>query len=284
MPPAPIDAATTLYAVFGNPVAHSLSPVMHNHAFAHNGINSVYVAFRVTDLPAAVAAVRELNIHGVSITIPHKINIIPLLDDIHPLARAIGAVNTVINRGGHLTGANTDCTGAMAALRSIGPVEGKRVGIIGAGGAARAVAYGAAEEKAEVIIINRTAATGEALAEELNGEFRWLDDVTCDDLDILVNTTPVGMSPRVSETPIPGERLSPHTLVMDIVYAPAKTRLLQEADRRGCRTINGIDMFARQGAEQFELWTGLTAPVAIMRSAVRRALAARENDNRRGNP
>jgi shikimate dehydrogenase len=270
-----IDSDTSLYAVFGNPVAHSLSPAMHNAALAHREFNAVYLAFRITDVHAAVTAVRELNMGGASVTIPHKIDIMPLLDDIEPLAAAIGAVNTILNRDGRLIGANTDCTGAMAALNAVTPVSGKRVGIIGAGGAARAVAFGAAREQAEVCIINRTTATGAKLARELNTEFRPLAGAACDDLDILINTTPVGMTPRVSETPIPADRLSPETLVMDAVYAPPDTAFLKAAARQGCRTIDGIDMFVAQGADQFSLWTGLSAPVELMRSTVESALAGR---------
>ncbi len=266
-----IDTSTALYGVFGDPVAHSLSPVMHNSAFRHLGENGVYLAFRVTDIPSAVVAIRALNLSGISVTIPHKVSILPLLDDVTPLARKIGAVNTVINRDGKLTGDNTDCRGAVRALLDATPVSRKRVAVLGAGGAARAIGYGLMEEGAAVTLVNRTIPRGEELAGEMRADFCPLEDFSGGH-DILVNTTSAGMTPYTDAMPVSSGLLDPDMVVMDIVYNPLETRLLAEARRRGCITVDGVAMFVYQGAIQFEMWTGRQAPLDVMRTAVLKAL------------
>jgi shikimate dehydrogenase len=268
-PSRPADGFGTpaLFAVFGNPVVHSLSPVMHNAAFGATGFNGVYAAIRVRDIRLAVAGLRSLGFRGASITLPHKEAVMACLDYIDPRARRIQAVNTVVNEGGTLKGFNTDWAGALKALEEKVPAAGKRVAVIGAGGAARAVAHGLQSAGGTVTIFNRSAEKGSALAAELGAEFRPLDRFDGQGVEILINTTSVGMAPQTEESPVARETLRPGMAVMDIVYTPLRTRLLRDAQAAGCATIDGLAMLVRQGALQFELWTGLEAPVDIMRMA-----------------
>lgn len=267
-----IGASTKLYGVFGDPVSHSLSPAMHNAAFAHTGRNAVYMAFEVKNLTGAVEGVRALGIQGVSVTIPHKISIMPLLDEIDPTARRIGAVNTVINRNGRLHGTNTDGMGAVSALKEKTPIRAKRLAIVGAGGSARAVGHCMRDEGAAVTVLNRSKENGEKLALDIGGDFVPLAESGRLKFDILINTTPVGMTPNVDAIPVPPEILTPEVTVMDIIYTPLKTRLLKEAEQRGCRIADGVSMFVYQGAAQFSMWTGCAPPVDIMRGVVLNAL------------
>jgi shikimate dehydrogenase len=266
--PADGFGTPAIFAVFGNPVLHSLSPVMHNAAFAATGFNGIYAAIRVKDIRPAVAGMRALGLKGASITIPHKESVLACLDDIDPTARRIRAVNTIVNDDGSLKGFNTDGDGVTQALAEKISIKGRRVGILGAGGAARAVAFAVIGRGATATIFNRSREKGEALAADLGADFKPLSEFDAERCDILVNTTPVGMSPQGQDTPLLGEKLKPGLVVMDIVYNPLKTRLLREAEAAGCETIDGLSMFVYQGARQFELWTGLAAPVEIMRMAV----------------
>ena len=267
-----IDTNTSLFGLIGNPVAHSLSPVMHNQAFAATDTNSVYLAFRVTDPAAAIKGIRALNFKGVSVTLPHKVAVMEYLDEIEETAAQIGAVNTIVNNRGRLIGYNTDCAGALDALKTRTSIKDKSVAIIGAGGAARAIGFGLVAAGGRVTIFNRSHKPGEGLAEDLQAEFAPLSDWQPNRHEILINTTPVGMKPETNATPIPKKDLSEEMVVMDIVYNPIKTRLLKEAENKKCRTINGVAMFVYQGAHQFELWTGQKAPVDVMRQAVLKAL------------
>jgi len=267
-----IDARTRLYAVIGDPVAHSLSPAMHNAAFGHTGYNGVYTAFRVTDLPGAIAGMRALGIHGLSVTIPHKVAIMDLLDEIDPLARRIGAVNTIANDSGRLFGFNSDSPGAMAALLEKTPVAHRRAAVIGAGGAARALAHGIREHGGRLTVVNRSLEKGQRLAEELESDFCPLADFSGVGFDILVNTTPVGMIPQTDRMPVGYACLRPGMTVMDIVYNPLETKLLKSAREAGCAVVDGVAMFVHQGACQFEHWTGMKAPVQLMKRTVIDAL------------
>ncbi len=262
-----------VYAVLGNPVAHSLSPVMHNRAFRETGYRGVYVALKVTDIAGAIAGMRALGFSGASVTVPHKVAVMDHLDEIDPTARAIGAVNTVVNQDGRLVGTNTDAEGAVAALKEKTRLKGRVLAVIGAGGAARAVAYGAVQKGAKVVIVNRSEARGRSLSRFLDCPFVPLAEFTGAGIDILVNTTPAGMSPRTDQLPVDAGILTAEMVVMDAVYNPMKTRLLKEAEKRECKTVDGVAMFVYQGARQFSLWTGLAAPVEKMREAVAEALA-----------
>ncbi len=275
-----IDAQTRLYAVFGDPVAHSLSPAMHNRAFRETGHNGVYVALRVRDIGAAVAAVRSLSLGGVSITVPHKTTVIPFLDEVDAGAKVIGAVNTIVNQAGRLWGYNTDAPAAVWALKETVSLDDRQVAILGAGGAARAVGFGLAAEKVPIVIVNRTPTAGKKLAERLGAGFETIEAFQPADDTILINTTPVGMWPQVDAVPIPTDRLRPGMMVMDIIYNPLQSRLLQEAAARGCPVLNGIPMFVYQGALQFKLWTAQPeAPLAVMKQVVQDALTTATVDS-----
>jgi len=270
-----IDANTSLLGLIGNPVAHSLSPVMHNQAFAAIGYNGVYLAFRVSDPAAAIKGIKALNFKGVSVTLPHKVAVMEYLDEVDETAARIGAVNTIVNKQGRLIGYNTDCPGALDALRTRTTLQGKSVALIGAGGAARAIGFGLVAAGGRVTILNRSRTTGERLAADLKADFLPLNAWQPNRYEILINTTPVGMHPETDATPISKEDLSKDMVVMDIVYNPLKTRLLKEAAAKKCRTINGVVMFVFQGAHQFELWTGQKAPVDVMQNSVLEALKAK---------
>lgn len=263
-----IDNNTKLFGVFGNPVAHSLSPAMHNRAFAFTGYNGVYLPFHVEKIELALAAVRTLGIRGVSVTLPHKVTVMGCLDRLDPLAERIGAVNTVVNTDGVLTGYNTDCFGAVSALVQYSDIKGKDVAIIGAGGAARAIGWGVADAGGKVVVVNRSVEKGERMADDLSAAFMALDRIDELEADILVNTTPVGMHPNIGDLPVPASVFRRGMLAMDIVYTPLKTEFLKQAQAAGSRIIDGLTMFVLQGARQFELWTGLDAPVDVMREAV----------------
>ena len=282
-----ISGRTRLCGVIGDPIEHTMSPAMHNAAFAQVGLGYVYIPFRVKKegLGQAIDGMRGLNIRGLNVTIPHKVTVIPLLDKLDPLAEKIGAVNTITNDDGVLTGYNTDAGGFLQALltRGIEP-QGKKIVILGAGGASRAISFILAERGAHLTILNRLLEldwakelagnishifTKEVEALELNEEnlarvFR--------EPDILVNATSVGMTPNIDETPVPRNLLKPGLVVFDIVYNPIKTRLLREAEAAGAETISGVDMFVWQGALAFEKWTGQKAPLGLMKREVLKAL------------
>ena len=271
-----INTDTSLFAVLGDPVSHSLSPVMHNSAFSHIGYNGIYLAFNVKDIKAAVAGIRGLGIRGASITIPHKVSVMKYLDQIDPMAQKIGAVNTIINKNGLLTGYNTDYSGALMALLEKTTIKNKDVVIIGAGGAARAIGFGILKEGGNLTIINILEDEGSTLAKDLGVNYYHLSQfnevINKSDCKILINTTPVGMTPNEKEMPVESKYLNREMVVMDIVYNPLKTRFLKEAEKIGCKTINGAAMFVFQGVFQFELWTQKKAPVDIMKKVVLYAL------------
>lgn len=267
-----INQHTELYGVVGNPIGHSLSPIIHNAAFKEKGLNALYLAFESEDIEGCIKGMRALPIKGMSVTIPYKTDVIPLLDEVDQLAEAIGAVNTVVNNNCRLIGYNTDAMGAFSALEEVVNVEGKSCIIIGAGGAARAIGYILKKNNVEIIIANRSKERGLELSYELNSQFISLDEVDNKPADILINTTPLGMSPHTDLCPVPEQVLKKGMVVMDIVYNPIKTKLLSMAEGNGCVTINGLSMFVNQAAEQFRLWTGQEAPVEVMKEAAEKAL------------
>ena len=267
-----IDSKTVLFGVLGDPVSHSLSPLMHNTAFDHIGYNAVYLAFAVKDLASAVSGIRALGIRGASVTIPHKIKVMDHLDDIDPMAEKIGAVNTIVNRNGHLYGYNSDCLGAMGALNEKTVIKGKKVIMAGAGGAARAIGFGIVAQGGQLTILNQIKEEGEKLAKDLGVVYHPLSDYKKHSCDIFINATPAGMTPDTDSMPVTPDFLNKNMVVMDIVYNPLKTRLLLEAETFGCTVVDGLSMFVYQGVSQFESWTGEKAPVALMRDVVWRAL------------
>jgi len=272
--------------LIGDPVEHTLSPLLHNTAFQRLGLNYVYVAFKVEKgmLEKAVEGARALSIRGLNVTIPHKVEIIKYLDEVEELAERIGAVNTVVNEGGKLVGYNTDGPGALKALHDGGfNPRGKSVLIVGAGGAARAIAYYVAKEKpSEITFLNRSLDRAEELSRKISREigvsakavglsYDSLKDAL-EDADLLINCTSVGMAPNIEETLIPKTLLRRDMTVMDIVYNPMYTRLLRDAADVGCRIVFGVDMLVNQAALSFEIWTGLKAPVEEMKEAALKAL------------
>jgi shikimate dehydrogenase len=285
-----MSGTSRICGVIGDPIAHSMSPVMHNAAFDKLGLNYLYVPFRVKkeELGKAIAGVRALNIRGLNVTIPHKVTVIPLLDKLDLLAQRIGAVNTIVNDDGVLTGYNTDATGFLQTLleRGVEP-RGKNVVILGAGGASRAISLILAERGSNLIILNRTLDKAKEYASRISQVFK--KEVKALELnkenlakvlakaDILVNATSVGMSPNSNETPVSPDLLKPSLTVFDIVYNPIKTRLLREAEAAGAKTISGVDMLVWQGALAFELWTGAKAPVKLMKETAIKGLQGYEN-------
>lgn len=268
-----IDAKTYLYGVIGDPVSHSLSPVMHNAAFDEIGYNGAYVAFNVKDIKGAITGVRTLGIKGASVTIPHKVSVMAYLDEIEEKAKNIGAVNTIVNQDGHLYGYNSDCSGAIRALLEKTDINGKDVILLGAGGAARAIGFGIREEGGNLTILNIIKEEGETLARDLGVNYYPLEMVEKFDCQILINATPLGMTPKTDAMPVPGTFLKKDMVVMDIVYNPLKTRFLKEAQAIGCKTVDGVSMFVYQAVSQFESWTGEQAPVDLMRKVVLNALS-----------
>jgi len=264
-----INGKTALYGIIGNPVSHSLSPLMHNAAFAELGENSVYLPFPVADIKAGMEGIKALGVKGVSVTIPHKETVIPLLDAIEEIARRIGAVNTIVVKesGGkkRLCGSNTDWLGATRALAEKIQLSGTNVVLLGAGGSARAIGFGLRQLGAQVVLCSRTESRGRALATDLGCHWHSLQDAATLTGDVLVNATSVGMQPAHDVSPVPHEILSRFQVVMDIVYAPLETRFLREAKEAGCQVINGLEMLLYQGVAQLELWTGKPAPVELMR-------------------
>ncbi|MEK6200818.1 MAG: shikimate dehydrogenase [Desulfobulbaceae bacterium] len=270
-----INGRTALYGIIGNPVSHSLSPAMHNGAFAELGENSVYLPFPLQDLEVGVAGLKAIGVKGLSVTIPYKEAVIPLLDVIEDVARKIGAVNTIVIKdvGGkkHLCGSNTDWLGANRALSEKVSLRGTQVVLLGAGGSARAIGFGLQQEGAHVVLCSRTETRGRALAADLGCLWHPLDEADSLQGDILINATSVGMQPEVQLSPVPQTILSRFQVVMDIVYAPLETRLLRQAKGAGCQVINGLEMLLYQGVAQFELWTGKAAPVELMRQRLYQA-------------
>jgi shikimate dehydrogenase len=273
-----INGNTRVYGILGNPVHHSLSPVMHNAAFIGLGENRVYLPFKVEDVGAALQGLRGLGIHGVSVTIPHKENVMEYLDRIDPVAEKIGAVNTIksetVGERILLCGYNTDWLGAVRPLAQFLELQEEKAVILGAGGSARAIGFGLLEAGASITLCSRTPARGRALAEVLQCPWCALEDI--DELGgrILINATSVGMTPDQERSPVAATVPARYKVVMDIVYSPLKTKLLNDAEAGGCHTINGLEMLLHQGVAQFELWTDRKAPVEDMRRALLRAVAA----------
>ena len=253
-------------------MSHSLGPMMHNAAFSALGYNGAYLAFRAKDIGKAVVGIKALGIKGASITIPHKVSVMDFLDELDDIAQKIGAVNTILNRKDVLIGYNSDGLGAVKALVERTMIKDKHVVILGAGGAARAIGFAIISEGGRVTVINRTLAKGEKLAKDLGADFQPMSKFNKTECHILINTTPVGMFPEIDAMPIREQDLDKAMVVMDVVYNPLKTRLLRAAENIGCQTIDGVSMFVYQGAFQLELWTGMKAPVEVMKKAVLNAL------------
>lgn len=254
----------------------SLHPVglgraMHEAGYRELGLDFTYVPFAMTEekIPRAIDAMRTLGIRGFGVSMPFKLQVMPLLDRIAPLAREIGAVNTIVNDGGILTGYNTDASGAVRALEEVTKLAGKRTLVIGAGGAARAVVHALVSAGARVHVVNRTSEKARALAEPLGATHGSLSDLQHLDCDIIVNCSSVTMEDVDGRSPIPEDAIQRDMVVMDAVYKPIRTELVRAAERRGARAIHGGRMLLHQAAGQFELYTGKPAPLAALDAALR---------------
>jgi shikimate dehydrogenase len=264
---------------------------MHNAAYEELGLDFVYVSFRVIKerLAEAVAGLRALNVRGFNVTMPHKVSIIPMLDKLDPLAEKIGAVNTVVNDDGVLTGHNTDGLGVLNALleKKVDP-EGKKVVIIGAGGASRAISYVLARRGARLTILNRKQELDWAeniaasVHKDLGADVKAMElgfkqlKTALAGADILVHATNVGMSPDAANSLVPAELFKSSLTVFDVIYSPLKTKLLREAEAAGCRIFSGVDMLVGQGVLCFKYWTGQAAPLETMRQAAIKMLERHE--------
>ncbi len=279
-----INAETEVYGVVADPVGHSLSPLIHNVAFRHFKLNKVYVPFRVPreDLARFVDDAARLDVRGLSVTIPHKEEIVKKLTEADGAVRGIGAANSIVRDGKKWLGYNTDCRAAMESLEAaIGRpdeveqrIKGKTALVLGAGGAGKAVVYGLVRRGASVVVSDGVARQALTLAQRFN--CRSVDWAARHSVavDLLFNCTPVGMHPNVDETPFEKHHLRPSMLVFDAVYNPENTLLVKEARSRNCTVVTGVDMFVRQACRQFELFTGQEGPGELMRETIRRAIGA----------
>lgn len=264
-----------LFAVFGDPIEHSLSPVMHNAAFKALGMDCAYYAFRVgkNSLKDAIKGAHAMGFGGLNLTVPLKEEALKIVEP-DPLAAAVGAVNTVDFKEG-IRGYNTDGIGAERALVDAGvKIKGAKVLILGAGGAARGISFQLASDGADVIIANRTPERAMQLADDvaLVGNVKGCGLGQLDDLiasaDVLINCTTLGMHPHVEDTVATAEQMHADLVVFDIVYNPLRTKLLKEAEKAGARTVSGVMMLVYQGAEAFKIWTGVEPPIEVMKEAV----------------
>ena len=276
-----ISGKTRVCGIIGDPVEHSLSPAMHNAAFQKLNLDFVYVAFRVgkDELREAIVGAKSLDIRGLNVTMPHKNAVMKYLDEIDPTARSIGAVNTILNDNGRLIGYDTDGIGALKALKENGiSLNGKKLLLLGAGGAGKAIAFHAAQEVEELKILNRTTQKAKDLAEVLRKKFgKKIDGNSLsaktikkelEDANIMVNATSVGMYPKDDQSLIDPSWLRPNLCVMDIVYNPIETKLAKDAKSVGAKVVSGVEMLVYQGAASFEIWTNRPAPVKVMKQAI----------------
>ncbi len=276
-----INSETKLYCLFGNPVSGSLSPALQNSAFASEGINAVYMAFKINSIIEGVKAMRELNISGASVTVPFKQEVMKYIDETDPLAEDIGAVNTLLNDNGTVKGFNTDGYGAVKALMKAGmEISGASFLILGNGGAARAVSFALLSQGGKVQIAGRNPLKAGILAGDLSVKYSGvasssleeLNQSNCRKFDCVINATTAGMFPAADSEPVSADILSSGQMVFDIVYKPDETLFLKHAGMKGCRVLKGFEMLLHQGTAQFEIWTGRPAPEKIMRDAAEKFL------------
>src|SRR5882762_4974304 len=263
---------TEVYGVIGDPIRHSLSPLMHNTGYVARKRDAVYLPFLVHELKDFLGAIPDFGIRGFSVTIPHKQTILKYLKDCEPLAAEIGAVNTVtVRRDGSLYGCNTDYVGVLRALESKMALRGSRIVVFGAGGSARAAAFALARSGAEVFVCARRDVAAKELARAVGGEAIPRRALLSQNFDAILNTTPVGMHPNENASPLTAQELRCN-LVMDLIYRPLETKLLKLARKKGIATVSGFDMFLAQGFAQWEIWTKTRPPEFAMRPAVLVAL------------
>jgi 3-dehydroquinate dehydratase/shikimate dehydrogenase len=276
-----LNRRTRVYGVIGDPVGHSLSPLLHNTGFVARHVDAVYLPFLVRQLGDFLAAVPEFGVRSFSVTLPHKQTILKHLKECEPLAAEIGAVNTVMVRSdGSLYGCNTDYVGVLRVLEKKLRIKGSRALIFGAGGSARAAAFALKRAGAVVAICARREIAAKELARAVGGEVVPRRALRTEYFDVILNATPLGMHPRDRTSPLaPGELHC--RIVMDLIYRPQRTQLLKIAAKKGIATVSGVEMFLAQGMAQWEIWTGRRAPEAAMRRAVLSALLAEEKSRQR---
>jgi len=273
-----INSKTKIIGVVGNPIKHSKSPLIHNAALKEKKLNYQYLAFKVTDIKKAIDEMKELGIVGFSVTLPHKVLAINFVDKVDELSRKIGAINTIYNDNGKLFGYNTDCMGAINALKEKTQLSGKKVYVIGNGGASRAIIAGLCNEKAKVSVFCRDINKAKEFKKLFGCEVINIKEID-KNCDILINTTPVGMYPKINEMPIKKEILNKKMIVFDIVYNPIETLLIKESKKIGCTVIYGTEMFLEQAYVQFKIFTGKNAPKKIMRKVLLNELKKEQNTN-----
>ncbi len=266
-----ITETTDVYGLVGSPISHSVSPAMHNAAFAATRLDAVYLPFPAADAEDFVKFGRAIGLKGASVTIPFKVSLFDQMDEIYAVARRIGAINTIRVADGRWLGGNTDASGFLSPLRDRVDLNGARVAVLGAGGAARAVAVALSSSQAHVTIYARNLVKAQEVAMTASAESGSMPPEP-GSWDVLVNTTPVGMYPRVGDTPIDASLLTGRH-VYDLIYNPTTTRLMREAAKAGCQTTGGLEMLVAQAHEQFEWWTGMKAPAGVMREAALKRLA-----------
>jgi shikimate dehydrogenase len=275
-----ISGKTRVCGVIGDPIEHTLSPILHNVAFEALELDYVFLAFKVkpAEVGNAVSGMRALTIHGLNVTMPHKNAVVKYLDEVDPAGKVIASVNTILNKDGRLLGFNTDGVGALNALEKNGvEPRGKKVLLLGAGGAAKAIAYTLSQEVDELVILNRTPKSAIELANLLKQKFKKKINAgelspsavkdNLADSEVLINATSIGMKPNDNQTLVAPEWLKPDLVVMDIVYNPLETRLVKDAKAEGAKVVSGVEMLIYQGAVSFEIWTACKAPVEVMRKA-----------------
>jgi 3-dehydroquinate dehydratase/shikimate dehydrogenase len=262
---------TAIYGLVGRPIAHSVSPAMHNAAFAAARLDAVYLPFPAADVDDFMTFGRAMGVKGASITIPFKVSLFDQMDEVYAVARRIGAINTMKNQDGRWLGGNTDAAAFLSPLRDRVDLRGTRVAVLGAGGAARAVAVALSSSDAHVTVYARNAAKASEVAMTSSAAAAALPPPP-DSWDVLVNCTPVGMYPRNNDTPLDASLLTGRH-VYDLVYNPTVTRLMREAANAGCQAIGGLEMLVAQAQEQFEWWTGTRPPLGVMREAALKRLA-----------
>ncbi|HEX2331150.1 MAG TPA: shikimate dehydrogenase [Candidatus Angelobacter sp.] len=271
-----VDAATRVYGVVGDPVAHSLSPAMLNTAFRRENVNGVYLALHARSLDDLLACIRDIPIAGLSVTMPYKEEIVKHLDKTDPLTTKIGACNTVVRgQDGKLYGFNTDVGGVVRPLETRIRLQGARILVLGAGGSARAAVFGLKERGAEVFILNRTPGPAQTLARQAKAKAINRTMLKKMEFDVIVNATPVGMEGNRDPLPISEDEFKARYF-FEMVYSPSETRMVKVARAKGMHVILGVEMFVQQGARQFEIWSGKPAPVLEMQRVVEYALAQRE--------
>jgi 3-dehydroquinate dehydratase / shikimate dehydrogenase len=270
-----VEASTQVYGVAGDPVSQSLSPIMMNAAFRRETVNAVFLALHAKNLKDLLACANDIPIRGMSITMPYKEAIVEALSNSDPLTRQIGACNTVVRSAeGKLYGFNTDVAGIVTPLEQRMHLAGKRILVVGAGGAARAAVFGLRGREAEVFVVNRTPEKAQSLARQAKAKYVKRADLAKLSFDVIINATPLGMNGK-GQLPLDEKELNTH-YVFDLVYTPAETKLIKLAKAKGLQVIPGLEMFVQQGARQFEIWTGKPAPVAEMGYVVTKALDRRQ--------